>query len=353
MSSTSDLSEPHASAAGVTRPIGPDAAPRVTPGVPAIILAPMEGVADAPMRALLTEAGGFTFCVAEFLRISQDVPPSRTFHRHMPELAYASQTPAGVPVQFQLLGGDADKLARAASIAVTAGAQAIDLNFGCPAPTVNRRDGGASLLRDPQRLRTIVAAVRQAVPAAVPVSAKLRLGWDDASDVHHNADMAAEGGAAWITLHGRTRVQNYRPWARWRPIAEVRRRLPIPVVANGDLFSVGDVLRCRQETGCIHFMLGRGALANPCLPRQAALALHVLEATAAAGDRSAPPDWAALMRRLVALAQRPEQRPSFLPGRLKQWGCMAHRQQANAWYPEIKRLQSTAEILDRMAALAP
>src|SRR3954468_12047616 len=116
--------------------------PGIQPGRPAIVLAPMEGVTDAPMRELMTERGGFAFCVSEFLRVSQDVPPAKVFRRHIPELERPGcLTPSGVPVQVQLLGGDPELMAAAAEVAIAAGARAIDINFGCPAPTVNRHDG--------------------------------------------------------------------------------------------------------------------------------------------------------------------------------------------------------------------
>jgi tRNA-dihydrouridine synthase C len=236
----------------------------IQPGQPALILAPMEGVMDAPMRALLTERGGITYCVSEFLRISQEVPPLHVFTEHVPELSQGSQTPVGVPIQVQLLGGNAERLAQSAALACVMGAPAIDLNFGCPAPTVNRHDGGASLLRYPERIREIVAAVKAAVPESVPVSAKLRLGWESMDDVFENAEQAYLGGAAWITVHARTKMQGYRPPAHWKYIAEIRRRIPIEVIANGEIWTLDDFKRCRDETGCTHFMLGRGAW--PTLP---------------------------------------------------------------------------------------
>ena len=106
-------------------------------------------------------------------------------------------------------------MAESALVACRAGAKAIDVNFGCPAPTVNRHDGGATLLKHPRRIREIIAAIRAALPPDIPVSAKLRLGWDSLEAIDENADMAAEGGAAWITIHGRTRIQGYRPPAYW------------------------------------------------------------------------------------------------------------------------------------------
>src|SRR5262245_39152284 len=196
--------------------------PVIQADVPAVVLAPMEGVTDAPMRALLSELGGFAFCVADFLRVSHGVPGAGAVRTHVPELCNGCRTPSGLPVQVQLLGGDPGKMALAARTAVRAGARAIDLNFGCPAPLVNRHDGGAALLREPCRLRAVVRAVRDALPADVPVSAKLRLGWDDPEAIHVNAERAAEGGASWVTVHGRTREQGYRPPASWGPIGQVR-----------------------------------------------------------------------------------------------------------------------------------
>ena len=210
------------------------------PNEPALILAPMEGVTDAPMRAVQGEAGAFTFAVSEFLRISHAVPPKHVFFRHVPELRLGGTTPTGLPVQVQLLGGDPGRMAEAAVLAHECGATAIDLNFGCPAKTVNRHDGGATLLKFPHRIRDIVRAVREAVPTGVPVSAKMRLGWDSIDSIDENAAMAAEGGAAWIAIHGRTRLAGYAPPIFWEPIGRIRAALPIPVVANGDIWTLDD-----------------------------------------------------------------------------------------------------------------
>jgi tRNA-dihydrouridine synthase C len=175
----------------------------------------------------------------------------------------------------QLLGGDPERMALSAQVAVDCGARGIDINFGCPAPTVNRHDGGATLLKHPSRIREVVKAIRDALPPSIPVSAKLRLGWDNIDAIHENADMAAEGGANWLTIHARTRVQGYQPPVYWQPIGIVRERLGIPVIANGDIWTVDDLRRCREETGCIHYMLGRGSLADPYLSHAAARELGI------------------------------------------------------------------------------
>ncbi len=304
----------------------------------------MQGVTDAPMRAVQGEMGAFTFAVSEFLRVAQEVPPKRLYYRHVPELCSGSLTPTGLPVQIQLLGGDAGRMAQAAHIAWQAGAQAIDINFGCPAPTVNRHDGGATLLKYPERIREIVAAMRAAVPAEIPVSAKLRLGWDNIDAIYRNAEMAAEGGATWLTIHGRTRIAGYDPPAYWKPIGLVRERVGIPVVANGDIFTLEDWRRCREETGCIHFMLGRGALANPRLPSQIAHELSI-----GAGEPGCEPDtpfdWRKPLLRLVAFTRHYEDRvPARTVFRLKQWLRFAGRHGDFTGFDRIKRAETVEDL---------
>ena len=314
--------------------------PTLALDVPALILAPMQGLTDAPMRAFQAESGAFTFAVSEFLRVSAEVPPPKVFRRHVPELQEGARTRSGLPVQVQLLGGDAGRMAEAAVAACAAGAQAIDINFGCPAPTVNRHDGGATLLKHPKRIREIVRAVRDALPPDVPVSAKLRLGWDSSDVVLENADMAAEGGAAWLSIHGRTRAQGYTPPAYWGPIGAVRARLPIPVVANGDIWTVADLRRCREETGCLHFMLGRGALADPRLPCAAARELGLAPGDSDAG-KEAFFNWLPALRRLVALTEALDGRlTAQMPCRLKQWLNIAQRRGTFDAFEAVKRAPS-------------
>jgi tRNA-dihydrouridine synthase C len=321
-------------------------------GVPALVLAPMEGVTDAPMRALLSELGGFGFCVTEFIRIANSIPGVRAFRAHVPECAHGCRTPAGTPVQLQLLGGDPDMLARAAVVAVETGARAVDLNFGCPAPTVNRHDGGAVLLNHPERIRTIVAAVRGALPPDIPVSAKLRLGWDDPCAIHVNAERAAAGGAAWITIHGRTKAQGYRPPALWKPIGEVRARLGIPVVANGDIWTVEDLRRCRDETGCEHFMLGRGALMVPTLGRAAARELGIVGADPVQPFGSTPAEWLPLVRRFVAISEASGMHQGYTSRRIKQWLRMANHDGRMPWFDALKRLDGLPAVLAYVDTLA-
>jgi tRNA-dihydrouridine synthase C len=317
----------------------------VTKGAPAIILAPMEGVTDAPMRAMLTERGGLSFCVTEFLRVNREIPPARTYREHIPELRHGWRTPSGTAVQVQLLGGDPERLARAALLAVELGAPAVDLNFGCPAPTVNRHDGGATLLKFPDRIEKIVAAVRAAVPREIPVSAKLRLGWDDMNQIHENAERAARGGASWITIHGRTKVQGYIPPAYWGPIGEVARRLPIPVVANGEIWTREDFLRCRDETGCEHFMIGRSAMADPELAWVLSRELG-LSAPEPQGLGLSRAEWLPLLTRFAELsAPFGQDRKGYALARAKQWMRMVNFKRKVEWFDDFKRLTTLADAL--------
>ncbi len=309
----------------------------IHPDRPALVLAPMDGITDAPMRELMGELRAFTYAVTEFVRVSGEPLSARAFRREVPELARGARTLSGMPVQVQILGGDPDRMALSARAAALAGATAIDLNFGCPAPTVNRHDGGASLLRTPCRVRDVVRAVRDAVTPEVPVSAKLRLGWDRTDTIDETAAMAAEGGASWLTIHARTRVQGYAPPVFWPAIGRVRAALDLPVVANGDVWTLDDLKQCRDETGCTHFMLGRGAMADPTLPGRAAKELGL-------GDPPTPGDWPALLRRLVALSGE----NGRTLARIKGWLNLAHRFGDFSAFDDIKRATTVEELFERL-----
>ena len=234
---------------------------------PTIVFAPMEGVTDAPMREWVGGISSFNYGVTEFIRVTDSVLPKKIFLRDVPEVLKNSRTKSGLPIQVQLLGGNAERLAESAETAIEVGACGIDLNFGCPAPTVNRHDGGATLLKYPERIEEIVSKVRARVPSHFPVSAKLRLGYDDPTMILENALRAERGGASWITVHARTKVNGYQPPAFWKMLAPVVSTLKIPVIANGELWNMEDLMQCQRDSGAKHFMLGRGALANPFLAK--------------------------------------------------------------------------------------
>ncbi len=289
-----------------------------------ILLAPMEGLLDFMLRDVLTRVGGIDRCVSEFIRVTGTLLPERVFLRIVPELRNGGCTPAGVPVRAQLLGSDPVCLAENAERLASLGPAGIDLNFGCPAKAVNRHRGGAVLLDEPELIAEIVAAVRRAVPASMPVSAKMRLGYHDPSRAVECALAIQSGGAAEIVVHGRTKADGYRPPAYWDRIGAVREAVRIPVVANGEIWTVDDAMRCRAESGCDAIMIGRGMVADPAL----AWAIR----TAAHGGVK-PIAWRALLPLLGDLwgmvSVNVEAR--HRAGRIKQWLHLLQRR-----YPEAK-----------------
>ena len=231
-------------------------------------LAPMQGLTDAPMRDLLTRIGGFDECVSEFVRITHTVHSRATWLKYAPEIANGNRTPSGVPCTIQLLGSDEEKMAENALEAVRFGVAKIDLNFGCPAPTVNKHQGGAVLLKEPERIHRIVRTLRRALPGHIPLSGKMRLGFEDKTLALENAQAIAEGGACSLTVHARTKVEGYAPPAHWSWVKKIADAVSIPVTANGDVFILRDYLDIKRESGCNSVMIGRGAVMRPDLARQ-------------------------------------------------------------------------------------
>ena len=285
----------------------------------------MEGLLDFVLRDILTRVGGIDRCVSEFIRVTNTLLPERAFIRVVPELLNGGRTLAGVPVRGQLLGSDPQCLAENAARLAGLGPAGIDLNFGCPAKVVNRHGGGAALLDEPELVARIVAAVRRAVPAGQPVSAKMRLGFNDDSRAVECALAIAEAGADELVVHARTKADGYRPPAYWERIQDIRAAVRIPVIANGEIWTVDDALRCRQASGCDTLMLGRGMVTDPGL----ALAIRA-DGTGAA---AVPLPWSSLQPlvgafwQLVCLQLEPRQRA----GRLKQWLNFMRRR-----YPEAE-----------------
>ncbi|HRL99474.1 MAG TPA: tRNA-dihydrouridine synthase, partial [Acidovorax sp.] len=232
-----------------------------------LLLAPMEGLLDFVLRDVLTRVGGVDRCVSEFIRITGTLLPDKVFLRYVPELRNGSRTLSGVPVRAQLLGSDPVSMAENAARLAALGPEGIDLNFGCPAKVVNRHGGGAALLQEPERIAAVVAAVRRAVPAHLPVSAKMRLGFNDTGLLRECAQAMEAGGACELVVHARTKADGYRPPAYWEHIPAVRASVRIPVVANGEIWTVADAQRCRTVSGCQALMLGRGSVADPGLAR--------------------------------------------------------------------------------------
>lgn len=230
-----------------------------------LVLAPMEGLTDPLMRDLLTSVGHYDWCVTEFIRITDSLLPEHVFYNFCPELQNGGKTNSGTPVHVQFLGNDANRLAQNAARAAELGAPAIDLNFGCPAKTVNRHRGGAVLLDEPDVIYALVKAVRDAVPAHIPVSAKMRLGYLDENHTLDNARAIEAAGASWLTVHARTKSDGYKPPAYWEKLPAIQQAIGIPVIANGEIWTLEQAQRCLEISGCKDLMLGRGAVTRPDL----------------------------------------------------------------------------------------
>ncbi len=315
---------------------------------PGIVLAPMEGLVDPPMRDILTRIGGIDWCVSEFIRVTEGPLNRGTILRIVPEALQGWRTRAGVPVRPQLLGSDPHWLGFNAAVLAQMGAPAVDLNFGCPAKTVNRHGGGAGLLRDPEVLARIVTAVRAAVPSAVPVTAKMRLGYSDTSLALECAQALAESGAAQIAVHARTKVDGYKPPAHWDWLPRIREVVTVPVIANGEVWTVEDYLAIREVSGCDTVMIGRGLVVRPDLARQ--IRRHQ------AGDAREEMSWDELQPWFADFFGQTLERvaPRHAPGRFKQWLSLLTRSypQAQPMFDQLRRETDADRVMELIRTCA-
>lgn len=300
-----------------------------------LILAPMEGVLDHLMRDLLTRLNPYDLCVTEFVRVVDMRLPARVFYRLCPELYHGCKTPSGTPVRIQLLGQDANWLAENAAQAINLGAGGIDLNFGCPAKTVNKHRGGAALLADSEQLYRIGRAVRAAVPAHLPVSAKIRLGLEQRDRYLENSRALAEAGITELAVHARSKKDGYRPPAYWPLVAQIKQQLAIPVIVNGEIWNAAHAVQAQAESQCSDIMLGRGALALPNLAD-----------TIKTG--TAPLPWTEVIDLLLdySALEVGGNKAVYYPNRIKQWLNYLKLQypEAQELFTAIRTLKHTEEI---------
>jgi len=250
-----------------------------------VYVAPMAGVTDAPFRRLAAEFGAGLACT--------EMISSEALVRHHPDsfrlmdLRWDQR-----PVSVQLMGGSPEVMAEAAAMVEAHGADILDINMGCPVPKVVKTSGGASLLREPERAARVAEAVVKAV--RIPVTTKIRLGWDFSSRNYlQMARLLEDAGVHALAVHGRTRSQSYDPWADWDAIAEVKAAVRIPVAGSGDLRRDVDAAARMAQTSVDAVMLGRGILGNLWLIQQTVFHLRT-------GDRLPDLSWAeriALVRR--------------------------------------------------------
>ena len=229
--------------------------PKHQNGCPYLLLAPMEGLGDRPFRKAIASIGGFDEGVTEFIRVPRN--------GHVPSLAsvYDADELAPIPLAAQIMGSEPELIAEMARALTHRGAKRIDLNCGCPSNTVVGKGAGSSLLKDPSSLYEIAKALVQATD--LPVTVKMRSGFEDTSLLKENLLAAQESGIRFLTLHPRTKVDGYGPPAKWELIAYAKSILKIPVVGNGDILTVDDAHRMLKETGCDALMIGRGSATNP------------------------------------------------------------------------------------------
>ncbi len=295
------------------------------------MLAPMEGVVDHVMRDMLCSIGGIDRCVTEFVRVSKVKLPDRVFKRYCPELNNYSLTNNNTPVYLQLLGDNIEAMAVNAFQASQLGAKGIDINFGCPAKTVNNRGGGSVLLQYPEKIHAITQAVRQAVPEEVPVTAKMRLGYLDKSLAMENALAIETAGANELAIHARTKKEGYRPPAHWHEIGKISDKLKIPIIANGDIWDLDDVKNCQIESNTSRLMFGRSLVACPDL------------ALLAKGESSDSLHWADICLLLLHYFHQLEIHcpPKYVNSLIKQWLVYLRMRYAPAhqFFDQVKKIR--------------
>ncbi|KLV03917.1 tRNA-dihydrouridine synthase C [Photobacterium aquae] len=303
-----------------------------------VILGPMEGVVDHLMREMLTEINDYDLCVTEFVRVVDQLLNKSVFYRLCPELYQGGKTASGTPVRIQLLGQDPHWLAENAVRAVELGSPGVDLNFGCPAKMVNKSRGGAVLLQDPEMMYQIVKNVRDGVDCRRPVSAKVRLGWDDPNRCFEIADAVAQAGADEIVIHARTKEDGYRAdTIKWDYIAKVKQAIKIPVVANGEIWNYEDGQRCIAATHTDSLMVCRGAINLPNLGNVVKYDEKAME-------------WPAVLDLLLKYStyEIKGDKGLYYPNRIKQWFSYLRQQypQAKALFAEIRSHNKAAPIIE-------
>lgn len=305
-----------------------------------LALAPMEGLVDVHMRTLLTRNNAFDYCVTEFLRITNQLLPERVFTRLCPEAHNNWQTPSGTPVHLQLLGGEPQPMAENACRGVELGAPVIDVNFGCPSKFVCNSVGGSILLKDPENLYRVLYAMRQAMPAHIPLTAKMRLGFDDKSLAIENAQAVEAAGASMLCIHARTKVEGYKPPAHWHWIAKIKQHVTMPIMANGEIWTVQDFLTCQQASTCNDIMLGRGAIATPDL------ALQIRKQQT--GEPYHPDGWEQQLQDLLWMLHSSvaSGNVKFAADRIKQWLAFFKMRHvaAEVFFERVKRLKNHKDL---------
>ena len=303
-----------------------------------LVFAPLAGISNLPLRLLAKEAGcGLVY--------SEMVSANGLVYGSAKTRQLMNSTPAEKPLAIQIFGTDPPIMADAAQMAVSAGADIVDINFGCSVKKIVKTGAGAALMRRPRRAAALLRAVRDAI--AIPLTIKIRSGWDRSGrEAMAFLDIAQECGVDALTIHPRSAAQGFRGQADWSLIATLKQNAALPVIGNGDVTRAADAIRMLAETGCDGVMIGRAAIGNPFIFSEIRDRL--------AGRPGAPPSIAArlgIMRRYATDSVRylGERQACLMMRSRLGWfvkglhGCSAFRE-------SIKRLETLEQTLEKIAA---
>ena len=299
-----------------------------------LALAPMAGVTDAAFRQICSEKGaGYT--------VTELVSAKALCYHDTKTAQLLRPFPGEKPFAAQIFGSDVNCMAEAAQMAIEiSGADILDINMGCPVGKVVKNGDGSALMKDPEKAARIAEAVVRAVK--VPVTAKMRRGWDKGSiNAVELAKMLEEVGVSAVAVHGRTRMQMYGGEADWNTIRDVQQAVSIPVIANGDVFSPEAAVRILKFTGADIAMIGRGSFGNPWLFEQS---------TAALSGRDIPPlppfaeRWDTAVRQVELSAQYQNERVAMLQARHHLCWYLKGISHANYYKEKIVQLSTLSEL---------
>lgn len=295
-----------------------------------IRLAPMAGITDWPFRLLCFEQG----CDVAYTEMVSAMGYIYAPRNHPATVSLLERQPGEPKLILQIFGKEAELMARAAEELSGLGRyDGIDINMGCPAHKVASSGEGSGMMRDPENAERIVRAVVRA--SRLPVSVKMRLGWDDQhKNVVELAKMCEDAGVSELAVHGRTRMQQYSGAADWSMIAEVKRAVNIPVLGNGDIFTAEDGVRKLRDSGVDGLLIGRGALGNPWLFKQLKAALN--------GEAIAEPT---IQERIDTALRHYEMLLSWKPERV----AVNEMRKHIGWY--IHGLRGAAQMRNRINAI--
>ena len=226
------------------------------------VLAPLAGITHLPFRLMIKAAGCGLVC-------SEMVSANGLVHRSKKTRRLMDSTPEEKPLSIQIFGSDPDVMAEAARVVEAAGADILDINFGCSVKKILKSGSGAALMKEPDKSKQILRAIRRAVH--IPITVKVRSGWNTSGrQALQIARIAQDSGVAAVAVHPRTATQGFSGTAHWPLIKTVKTALSIPVIGNGDILTAADAVSMFRQTGCDAVMIGRAALSNPWIFSQAA-----------------------------------------------------------------------------------